>query len=495
MKRRHGTGSITPLPDGRLWVRGPRRPDGSRPTLGYATTPEQAEVFLAHGTAALETRTREGCPTFVKFAEGILDAREHRARIDGRTYDATERNRFKNHLATAPFAKKPLDQITTPDGAQWLRAMKDKEAKDRRGKRRLSKRTVARALSLANVILDEAGPQGMGLISRNPFVELKPDGRVDDPNTKWTFLELHEQIALRDHVASGPHPIEEHERLAILFGAGSGMRQGEQFGLRLRDLFVAADEKEPRAILRDTKNGTDHTVPLFGIALAAARRWLEIRTAYLTDARRIVHKSDLVWPTPEGKRRPVGKPLGNGAYRRVEPGEGTHVLERGKPVRVGRKGGTHRYVDRLKEVLRQVGITRNVRWHDMRHTCASSLIRGDWGDAWTAPEVKEMLNHSSLAMTDRYAHLGETALKRAAREKVRMGGGLVDGGGASPSSMASITNDSAAEPPSRIELETYGLRRQAATELLRGLAEEKDPPNQLVTHLAATLAALLEATR
>jgi integrase len=60
------------------------------------------------------------------------------------------------------------------------------------------------------------------------------------------------------------------------------------------------------------------------------------------------------------------------------------------------------------------GITRNVRLHDLRHTCASHLISGS--PAWrrrgwiretlTMKEVSEWLGHSSTAITEKiYAHL------------------------------------------------------------------------------------------
>jgi integrase len=87
---------------------------------------------------------------------------------------------------------------------------------------------------------------------------------------------------------------------------------------------------------------------------------------------------------------------------------------------VGKGKGTHVYLDRFKEVLQIAGIARRVRWHDLRHTCGSALAQGDWGDPWTLSEVKEQLGHSSVAVTERYAHVAAMTLERAAK-KVRVG--------------------------------------------------------------------------
>ena len=64
--------------------------------------------------------------------------------------------------------------------------------------------------------------------------------------------------------------------------------------------------------------------------------------------------------------------------------------------------------------LRTAGITRRVRWHDLRHTCGASLISGWWGRAWRLEEVRDYLGHTQTRMTERYAHLGATALREAA---------------------------------------------------------------------------------
>lgn len=67
-------------------------------------------------------------------------------------------------------------------------------------------------------------------------------------------------------------------------------------------------------------------------------------------------------------------------------------------------------------VLRKAAKVRpEVRWHDLRHTCASHLVSGTWGRAWRLEEVQAVLGHSSSTTTQRYAHLAPEALMGAAR--------------------------------------------------------------------------------
>ena len=479
MKRRQGCGSITPMPDGRFWVRSARQLDGSRPSLGYYDTREEAERKALIGSAAIVPMRKDGCTTFELVGKDVLDQRE----LDGIRGISQERYRFALHLETAHFAGQPIDKITSVDIAEWLRAMQRKKAADRRGVRLVSRSTIQRALALCSVIFDEAGPQGRGLVDVNPCLGMKVRAKsgavTEEP---WTFLTLEEQRAIGSCAAMAPA-----DRLAILFAIGTGLRQGEQFNLELRDLHV--DGPEPRVVVRfgsagkAPKSGKIRTVPLFGIALEAAAEWLKVRAR--TGSR-------LVFRSPTGCRRAVGKPLGNGT--RIEG----------------------RYVDRFDTVLALAGITRSVRWHDLRHTCASSLVSGFWGQPWSLEEVKAMLGHSSILVTQRYAHLGETALKNAARKVVGLAGiepatrglkgpcaaiapqslvgdGLVDGGGPSASSLAAISTDIVQLGFLTDGSASKGLKGPSVVELLRGLALENNPGNQLVTNLAATLAAMLEA--
>jgi integrase len=142
---------------------------------------------------------------------------------------------------------------------------------------------------------------------------------------------------------------------------------------------------------KPTKNGRIRRVPLFGLGLEACRTWLEALPTYVSSAK---------ISTARANAQGLFAPTRHGACRHKRRFSTTID---GRPAS-------------WTDVVRIAGLGRRVRWHDLRHTCASFLVAGWWGRRWSLEEVKELLGHSSIKMTERYAHLAESALQRAARE-------------------------------------------------------------------------------
>ncbi len=373
-RRRRGSGGIETTRDGRHRV---RAPGGRRASLGVYETRDEAEAVLAAALDELaDVHHGEGL-TLAAWATRVLDQRE----ADGLRGIREERNRWASYVAKDELARLPIRTINRRDVLRWLDGVRAKRA-SRPGPggrvttgRKLGRQTVLNALTLLRTVLEDASQRNV--IGDNPArgITLPREQRTRDP---WTFLHPDEQRRLV-RAAGDDWPM-------VAFAIGTGLRQGEQWSLELADVHL--EEQQPRVVVRfgspgkPPKNGRIRVVPLLGIAVEAVRAQLEV----LAGRRERATK----WRRPDPNPRGLLFPGRSGGHRkRGEPKSLVHARDAAK-------------------------LGRHVRWHDLRHTCASSLVAGWWGRAWSLEEVCDMLGHSSIKVTERYAHLAGTLVDRAA---------------------------------------------------------------------------------
>lgn len=320
---------------------------------------------------------------FTELAEIVLEQRAE----DGIRGIRSERHRHRLHLATAAFAGREVAEIERVEIIDWTREMSKKKAKDTRGDRTLSPESTKRSLAFLRAVFTVAVERGIRETNPCDGVRLKKRVDVRSTREKWSYLKPDEQRAF---IEAPFEVIPEHDRLPILFSMYTGIRQGELSHNVLDDLHL--DGPKPHIFVRfarkdlPPKNARMRTVPLIPQAIPVARRWLELLPEYAP------HNPDrLIFPTRRGKRRGVGKPL---ERKKVD---GKHVCT-------------------WLVAKQSVGLTRRFRWHDLRHTCGTSLLQGWWGRRWTLEEVREMLGHATVQQTEKYAHVAEETLHKAARE-------------------------------------------------------------------------------
>jgi integrase len=314
-------------------------------------------------------------------AAGALTVSEWGARwLDRRAREGVraigdDRARWRVHVEPTAWALAPLRDVTRSDAREWLAALSVKSSSNptHKTRRPLSALTVRNVLNLVRRAFGDALEEG--LIDVNPFTGLRVKRtRHATTSEPWTVLLPAEQKAIVPALV-------DSSRFLVMFALGTGLRQGEQWALRLVDLHL--EVPDPYVLVRfgspgqPTKGGRPRKVPIFGMALDALRSWLPV----------LEHTENplgLVFPGRGGAHRSKGRPLGRAAWAIVERIAG-----------------------------------RPVRWHDLRHTCATSLLAGWWGAKWSLDEVRAMLGHSSVKVTERYAHLVDDALTRAAQRMVR----------------------------------------------------------------------------
>jgi site-specific recombinase XerD len=381
MKRPYGSGTVEKS-RGKFRARGAPLPGGRRPPLGLFDVEQDAhDACDAHALVTSGAGLMPGTMTLRAWGVKFL-ARREAGTCAGQEEPArdikSDRSRWKNHIESAEFIDWPLPTISRREGKEWLLELAKRDAADVRAKdpkkrrksyrrppRKISAQTRKHCLNLIRKAFDEAVEDE--LITANPFKGLKAPKVKAGP---FEWLALTEQNRIERCQA-----IAEAERLRAMFAWGTGIRQFDQWTMKLVDLRL--DQDNPDVYFWCHKRQKMTRVPLFGVALRAVKRWLELLPTYCPKNER-----RLVWPLPSGCQRQKSKSYG------------------------------------WSTMLKLAGIRKHVTWHELRDTCGSSLVSGLWGRAWRLEEVKDMLDHSSIEVTERYAHLAPQVLDEAARATI-----------------------------------------------------------------------------
>lgn len=223
----------------------------------------------------------------------------------------------------------------------------------------IAHRTRLKLRNLLNVALQEAVDRG--LLDSNPCREVKVhrSGAATSKDDLEGILQPDEQRRLLEAIP------DDTNRALVTFALLTGLRQAEQWWLERDDIQSGAVIVRRSAGGLPPKGGKPRVMPLFPLALAAAELMPRRRVPY-------------IFASLRGHRRQEGKaPRGWSGW------------------------------------LKAAGITRHVRWHDLRHTCATALLAGWWGRKWSIDEVCQMLGHSSTKVTERYARKLDTTLALA----------------------------------------------------------------------------------
>jgi integrase len=267
-----------------------------------------------------------------------------------------EEGRWELYFAHDPIVLVPFPDLSRKHAKAWLDSMLA---------RGLAPQTIRNAIQVGRAVLADAIEAEQ--LESNPFDRLKVPKRYGVRSGEgFTVLDPDEQLALLDAV-------DDDEYHLVAFALHTGLRGSELWNLRFEDIDLEAEEVIVR---RDkggfTKTGKSRRLPLIGLARQAAQHAFAHR------------RCDFVWPSPKtGEKR----------------FDGSHP---------------HRWHAWVKAA----GIKRRVRFYDLRHTCATALLAGWWSKAWPITTVQQMLGHSSVKMTERYAHLIDETLSRAGKETV-----------------------------------------------------------------------------
>ncbi len=255
------------------------------------------------------------------------------------------------------LGERAADDLQASEIATWQRARA----------RKVKPATVNRAHAYLKRLLNLARRDG--LIHSNAASQVT---LLRENNARFRFLDPEEDARLEE-------VLPRRYWLMVLFALNTGLRLAEQLSLERSDLNFRTEMIRVR---RGKGNKARH-VPMNATVKAILAE--------------IMAEQDTAEPcTANGKNGLVVPGL-------VFPSTtGTVMNKRNLQQRVFRKA------------CKKAGI-HDATWHDLRHTYASRLVEGGV-DLYV---VKELLGHSSILMTQRYAHLKPDRLKAAVAVLVR----------------------------------------------------------------------------
>jgi integrase len=335
LKRAYGSGSLSVYtsPTGaETWVGrwrhdgkpytervGPKRKPGTKE--GLTRTAAEAELRRLMG----ETPKRLGeARARVTIAEAGAQHIDRLEALGRKSSTVSEYRGFvRVHLAPY-FENKPLRKITPADIEAFM-AHKIREGK--------AVKSVLNYVGLLHGIFEFAVKQGW--VDSNPCQRVeKPKRNTGDPIKR--FLDLPELEALLRSVAQADSPMAATDRLIYLTAATAGLREGEIFGLRWRDIDWLAEK-------------------------------IRVRQSYVKGQ----------WTTPKSRRSTRAVPLGTRLARELEAhyqrslfqGDDELVFchpSRGTPLEASA------LLKRFKRAMKRAGL-RPARVHDLRHTFGTQM--------------------------------------------------------------------------------------------------------------------------
>lgn len=322
----------------------------------FATESEAAAALDALLAALADAGATQGGITLRKLGGKALAQRER----DG--YRAIDGDRDVWDLRVETWERCPMPACTTTRGdvKAWLSSMRNAKT----GKP-LATQTRRNALNVLRAVY--AYGVDHELVIENPCdgIRVKDHGRTNEGST---FLSAAEVEAL---VTAATDP-------GVALAIGTGMRSGELRSLLWSDVHEEHITVRFGAPGKPPKSGRLRDVPILPLAQAALA---ELRKPFGDE-----DPHGIVLPSVTGAHRARGQVFDRLAW---------------------------------KVWLKTAKLARRVRPHDLRHTCATLLLAGAWGDPWSYEAVKEMLGHSSVKVTERYARATGTLAQRAARAMVR----------------------------------------------------------------------------
>ncbi|HHY32805.1 MAG TPA: site-specific integrase [Firmicutes bacterium] len=288
-----------------------------------------------------------------------------RPRVSPRTYEDYDSN--LRRYVRKPLGAKRLHQVTPLEIQEVYTTMIE---------RGLAPRTVRYVHAVLNNALEQAVK--WGFIARNPAQYVELPGRASKEMHAMSREEVERFLQ-----AAQSDPFYTLFLVAIT----TGMRPGEYLALQWKDVDFEAGKVSVRRTLarRHDRQDENDPVPSWYFKepkTPGSRRSIKLSPTVLQALR--VHKA-------------------RQAEERLAAGQKYHNLDLVFATDLGLPVHEHNLVRRhFKPILQKAGLSSETRLYDLRHTCATLLLK-----AGVHPKiVSELLGHSTVKLTlDTYSHV------------------------------------------------------------------------------------------
>lgn len=299
-------------------------------------------------------------PSTMIYAEYANNWLENKQDISDQTRETNE-GHLKNHILPV-LGNIPLQKIKVNHIEELIKNLQEKVLPN--GKK-LAGGTIKKIYNLVQTSFKAAAKKEH--IIRDPFTLLDKGSKPKSTKSSvdyWTKEEVKEFL----------NGFEHRQKILFILAIYTGMRRGELLGLRWKDVDLENGQIRISQILAFKGKIKD------GAKTTAGNRSISIPPVVVAELRK--HRTVIIQEKWEAKEN----------YKDHD------LVVCGKDGRPVSWSNFHKFWIRRIEKSK----VRPIRFHDLRHTCASLLL-----SAGTHPKiVQELLGHSSIKVTlDTYSHM------------------------------------------------------------------------------------------
>ncbi len=288
----------------------------------------------------------------------------------------------------SPDVQRVINQLLIDGGREKVKKVDDQEIKEKQGIATGTVRVTRRYLAMA---LDQAVK--VGLLTRNVIKETEPPKLTKKeihPLNKKQAAELMTVAKAAMEAATEEKTIRDSAYMAILLALATGARLGEILGLKWDCVDLDRGIIFIRRVLDLKQKGGVFNEP----KTARSRRQIPLPADVAKELKR--YKTRQEW-----QKHLLGdkwEGCGEDEAQDKEEDSGLVITNHfGRPLSASNFEGRY-----FKPYLVQAGISKTVKFHDLRHTHATLLLL----DGVNVKVVSERLGHSSVQMTlDIYSHV------------------------------------------------------------------------------------------